>query len=111
MQNTHEALEHALNFWGESSNCVELDQSKRFLAMLALNQKMLEIVLDVLPENSDYTVDMNIKLLLMTETGDWNGICDLLYKIKTNRLKSLRYRVFAPVVSGLTDIQIIHISL
>lgn len=74
-------------------------QSRRFLAILALNQKRPEIGLDVIPENSDYTLDMNIRLLLMTETGDWNGICDLLYKIKTNRLKNQRYRVFTQVVS------------
>lgn len=87
-----------LKFWGES--VPEVDQSKRFLAMLALNQKRPEFVLDVLPKNSDYTTDMNINLLLMTELGDWNGICDLFYKIKSNRLTGKRFRVYTEVVSS-----------
>lgn len=100
LQNTTEALEHTLKLWGESvsQSIFEIDQSKRFLAMLALNQKRPEIALDVLPKNSDYTADMNINLLLMTQLGDWNGICNLLYKIKSNRLIGRRFRVYTEVV-------------
>lgn len=97
MQNTPAALEHAVKFWGES--VCEISPSRRFLAMLALNQKRTEIAADVLPMNTNYTLDMNLRLLLMAELGDWKGVCDLLYEIKSNRLVGKRYRIYTGVVS------------
>lgn len=70
--------------------------------MLALNQKQTELALSLTSEAAYYTADLNIKLLLMTELNDWNGVCDLLFKIKTNGQRSdgKRYRVSTQVVSA-----------
>lgn len=97
LKNSPEALEQAIKIYKDSS--FAMDQSKSFLAMLALNQKRPDIALDVLPMDSEFTLDMNLMLLLMAELGNWKGVCDLLHKIKSNREKGRRYRVYNEVVS------------
>lgn len=71
-----------------------------FVAMLALNQNQFELAF-TLADDGDNMLANNIKLLAMTKLNNWAGVCELLYKIKMNRLKNGgRYRVSTEVVRG-----------
>lgn len=94
MQNTAEALQYAMHEWDEHKSGASL----HFVAMLAFNQKKFDLALNLLG-NTDFLTAINIKLLAMTELNDWKGVCDLLYKIKTNRSIERNYRIFTEVVS------------
>lgn len=79
-------------------------KGRYFEAMLALNQKQFELALD-LADDGDYFLANNIKLLAMIGLNNWAGVCDLLYKIKKNRLlDGTRYRVSTEVVGAHTKI-------
>lgn len=94
MQNTPEALQYAIKEWNEDISGANL----HFIAMLAFNQKKYYLVLRLLG-NNEFLTAVNVKLLAMTELNDWKGVCNLLYKIKTNRSIEKSYRISTEVVS------------
>lgn len=98
MQNTAESLQYSIDVRNECKSEEDKRKTTDFEAMLAINQKRFELALSLI-DDADHLASINIKLLAMTELNDWTGVCDLLYKIKTNRLNGTRYRVSTEVVN------------
>lgn len=100
MQNTPELLQYSMDVRKTCESAEDHRKGIYFEAMLAMNLNQLEHAL-VLADDDDILAN-NIKLLAMSKLNDWTGVCDLLYKIKTNRLHGERFRVYTEVVSTHT---------
>lgn len=100
MQNTPELLQYSMDVRKACKSIEDQRKGRYFEAMLAMNMNQLELAL-ILADGDDILAN-NIRLLAMSKLNDWTGVCDLLYKIKTNRLHGERYRVYTEVVSTHT---------
>lgn len=100
IQNTPESLQYSMDVHKTCKSIKDQRMGRYFIAMLAFNQNQFELAL-TLADDGDHMLANNIKLLAMTKLNDWAGVCDLLYKIKTNRsVNGTRYRVTTDVVSS-----------
>lgn len=81
LQNTAEYLNYAHEVW---TNCVkehQFTQSVNFLSMLAIKQRQPELALEILPTDDKYFSSINLRLLALSECGQFEEAIQLTQNI------------------------------
>lgn len=71
LQNTKDHFDYAMQIWDNSVKEHQLNQSANFLSMLAVNQKLPEAALEVLPRLDKHFSSIIVRIIALSECGNF----------------------------------------